>query len=265
MLSRAKRRVSPDLRISSAAQLLPKSTRHAAARAHRVAVLKRRIQAGATIPARAGNICSYDGAVRPAILFAPGAGAPSSSAWMQRYAAHLGHLGAVTAFDYPYMREGRKSPDRWPTLLQAHRDALAEVRSTTSGPVVLAGKSMGSRVGCHLSDTEEVAALVCFGYPLRGARADAPLRDGVLRTLRTPVLFVQGTRDKLCPLDLLEDVRRAMTAPNALHVVETGDHSLEVTRTYLKTHGCTQDDVERGIMTAVAEFLARHVPGLSPS
>lgn len=180
---------------------------------------------------------------------------------MRRYAAHLGRFGAVTPFDYPYMKEGRKAPDRWPTLLQAHRDALEDVRRTVSGPVVLAGKSMGSRVGCHLSTTEDIAALVCFGYPLRGAQPGSPLRDAVLRTLTTPVLFVQGTRDKLCPLDLLDEVRAAMTAPSELYVVETGDHSLEVTRTYLKSHGRSQEDVEEGIMAAVAEFLTRHVSG----
>src|SRR5205814_3757511 len=40
----------------------------------------------------------------PLILFAPGAGAPSSSAWMKRWAKHLGTLGRVVPFDYPYMR-----------------------------------------------------------------------------------------------------------------------------------------------------------------
>src|SRR5512145_321110 len=109
---------------------------------------------------------------RPLILFAPGAGAPSTSPWMSAWAERLATLGAVVRLDYPYMRAGRRSPDRLPILVSAHRDALAGARGRRRGPVVLAGKSMGSRVGCHLALEEQVDALVCLGYPLRGARGD---------------------------------------------------------------------------------------------
>ncbi|HTN50950.1 MAG TPA: alpha/beta fold hydrolase, partial [Anaeromyxobacter sp.] len=165
---------------------------------------------------------------RPLLLFAPGAGAPSTSPWMERWAARLGGPGKVVRFDYPYVKEGRRAPDRLPVLVEAHRAALAAARARHPGPAVLAGKSMGGRVGCHLALEAEaaVAALVCLGYPLRGQRGD--LRDQVLRALRIPILFIQGTRDPLCPLEALEAVRARMRAPSALHVVEGGNHSLEV-------------------------------------
>src|SRR5256885_6964080 len=44
---------------------------------------------------------------------------------------------------------------------------------------------------------------------------------------RSPILFVQGSRDALCPLPDLERVRAAMTAPSALHVVQGGNHRSE--------------------------------------
>jgi uncharacterized protein len=62
----------------------------------------------------------------PLFLFAPGAGAPSSHPWMQRWKVRLQEIGEVETFDYPYMREGRKRPDRLPELIAAHREALAE-------------------------------------------------------------------------------------------------------------------------------------------
>ena len=68
----------------------------------------------------------------------------------------------------------------------------------------------------------------------RGRRVTEKLRDEALLALSTPILFAQGTKDRLCPLDLLADVRRRMTAPNALHIVEGGDHSLLVAKTALK-------------------------------
>ena len=160
-------------------------------------------------------------------LFAPGAGAPSTSAWMQAWRARLGRLGTVVAFDYGYMKAGRKTPDRLPTLIAAHAAALASAREQTSGPVILIGKSMGSRIGCHLSLETPVSGLVCLGYPLVAASSGA-VRDEVLLALTTPILFVKGTRDPLCPLDRLAPVRAKMKARNEFHVVEGGNHSLEI-------------------------------------
>jgi predicted alpha/beta-hydrolase family hydrolase len=98
----------------------------------------------------------------------------------------------------------------------------------------------------------EVAGLVCLGYPLRGA--SGRLRDEVLLALRTPILLVQGTRDPLCPLDALAAVRPRMAAPSTLHVVEGGDHSLQVGRRALRERGETQDDVDARILAAIRRF-----------
>ena len=193
--------------------------------------------------------------MRPLIVFAPGAGAPSSSKWMQRWAARLSALGDVKPIDYPYMLAGRRSPDPLPKLIAAHREAIAKARTGREGPVVLMGKSMGGRVGCHVSLEESVNAVVCFGYPLKGAGKAGALRDAVLLQMRTPILFLQGTRDPLCPLDLLESVRPRMTAKNDLFVVEGADHSLEVSKTELKRVGETQDDVEARILERISTFL----------
>jgi len=190
---------------------------------------------------------------RPLLLFAPGAGAPSSSPWMSAWAERLGTIGDVVRLDYPYALAGRRSPDRLPVLVEAHRAALAAARARRSGPVVLAGKSMGSRVGCHVALEERVDALVCLGYPLRGVRGE--LRSEVLLALRTPILFVEGSRDALCPLDALEEVRRRMRAPSALHVVEGGNHSLEVGVRALRAAGETQADVDARALAAIAAFL----------
>ncbi len=191
-----------------------------------------------------------------AFLFAPGAGAPSTSAWMRGMQARLSALGPVTAFDYPYMLAGTRAPDRQPVLIEAHARALAELRARGAEKVVLAGKSMGGRIGCHVAVEleDKPHALVCFGYPL--VSPSGAVRDQVLLELETPVLFVQGTRDSLCPLERLDAVRVRMRAPSELFVLEDGDHSLEVTRTRLKARGETQDTVDAGIVGRVSAFLA---------
>ena len=188
-------------------------------------------------------------------LFAPGAGAPSTHPWMQKWKQNLEGIGEIILFDYDYMREGRRRPDPLPQLIAAHRSALAEAREKSSGPIFLIGKSMGGRIGCHVALEEKVAGLVCLGYPLCGGGDRTKLRDKVLRELQTPVLFVQGTRDPLCPLDLLEKVRSQMKAPNFLYLVEDGDHSLRLTKRGLQAAGETQDDVDRRIVAAINKFV----------
>lgn len=192
---------------------------------------------------------------RPLFLFAPGAGAPSSHPWMQKWKRRLESLGRVVAFDYAYMREGRKRPDFLPQLIAAHRAALTENRQPNES-VILIGKSMGGRIGCHLSLEQPVSGLVCMGYPLCGGGDPTKLRDKVLRELTTPVLFVQGTRDPLCPLDLFEPVRAQMKAPSHLYVVEGGDHSLLVRKGDLKQMGKTQEEIDEQIVKAIGSFLA---------
>jgi uncharacterized protein len=194
---------------------------------------------------------------KPLLLFAPGAGAPSTHPWMRAWTERLGAIGDVRTFDYDYMREGRRRPDPPALLIAAHRQALRNARTDDRQPVILIGKSMGGRIGCHVALEEPVAGLVCLGYPLCGAGDPKRLRDKVLRDLRTPVLFVQGTRDALCPLDLLESVRQEMEAPNFLHLVEGGDHSLLVTKTQLKNTGERQEQVDERVLVAILKFVGR--------
>jgi predicted alpha/beta-hydrolase family hydrolase len=181
---------------------------------------------------------------------------------MLRFAELLGALGSVRSFDYPYMRATprRKAPDKADVLIAAHRAELEAVRATSAPAdrLVLAGKSMGGRIGCHVaveaarSGSPAPAGLVCFGYPLRGQ--NGKLRDEVLLALKTPVLFVQGTRDTLCALPELDEVRKRMNVRNELFVVEGGDHSLEATKTSLKARGTSQAEVELAIVATVRDF-----------
>ena len=198
---------------------------------------------------------------KPLFLFAPGAGAGSSHPWMQRWMRRLTEIGEVILFDYPYMKAGRRRPDPLPKLIAAHGEAVVQARAQASGPLVLTGKSMGGRIGCHVANHEKVDALVCLGYPLCAAGDRSKLRDQVLRELATPVLFVQGTRDPLCPLELLEPVRAEMKAATILHVVEGGDHSLLVKKRDLVARGLTQDAVEEEVADRIAGFVRERATG----
>jgi len=198
----------------------------------------------------------------PVFVFAHGAGKDSSSDWMRGWAERLGTLGEVYPFDYPYMREGRRRPDRAEKLIAAHREAIAAAKKQyPRRKLVLIGKSMGSRMGCHVMVNDPptgVLALVCLGYPLVGAGKTKKVRDEVLLALpaATRILFVQGTRDPLCPLGQLEELLPRMAAETELHVVQTGNHSLETTKTWLKQNESSQDEVDASTLAAIDAFLA---------
>jgi predicted alpha/beta-hydrolase family hydrolase len=87
---------------------------------------------------------------------------------MEHWATLLQQLGEVVRFDYAYMVDGRNRPDRLPWLIETHRAALKAARERREGQVILIGKSMGGRVGCHVSLQEQVSAVICLGYPLCG-------------------------------------------------------------------------------------------------
>jgi predicted alpha/beta-hydrolase family hydrolase len=192
---------------------------------------------------------------KPVFLFAPGAGAPSSHPWMKHWVSLLQELGSVHTFDYHYMQDGRLRPDPLPGLIEAHLTALGKIQKSSQSKIDLVGKSMGSRVGCHVSLEAPVNFVVCLGYPLCAAGDRTKLRDKVLLAMKTPVLFVQGTRDSLCPLDLLTKVLRRMKTPHRLRRVPDGDHSLTVTKRQLKASGKTQEQVDRSLLVSIRDFI----------
>ncbi len=188
-------------------------------------------------------------------LFAHGAGAPSSSDWMKHYTVMLRRIAPTVTFDYPYIAAGRKRPDPAARLLEAHAEALSQGKKQHGPRAVLIGKSMGGRMGCHLALKEDVLGVVCLGYPLKGMGASTKLRDQVLLDLTKKACFIQGTRDPLCPLDLLRTVLDKRKAESTLHIVATGDHSLLPTKTHLKVSGLTETEIEAETMNVIRTFI----------
>lgn len=176
---------------------------------------------------------------------------------MRAWAARLATLGAVETFDYPYMQGNKRAPDPQALLIRAHLAAIDQALARhPAHELVLIGKSMGSRIGCHVALERPVSKLVCLGYPLQAAGKPGKIRDQVLLELETPILFVQGTRDPLCPLELLSGVRAKMRVRSKLFVVDAGDHSLQVTKAQLKAAGESQGAVDERILHVIARFVA---------
>lgn len=210
---------------------------------------------------RRKNECGDDDVSSPVVVFAHGAGAPSSSDWMIKWKDMLGKaLDAVevVTFDYPYIAGGkRKAPPKAEKLVEFHTDVVKKAVAKFPGhPLILAGKSMGSRVSCMVACKEEIAAsaVLCLGYPLKGM--NGAVRDELLLQITVPIMFVQGSKDGLCPLDKLEAVRKKMRSLSELHVIDGGDHSFKIGKKHLQTKGATQDEAEDLAVQAIAAFIS---------
>jgi len=161
------------------------------------------------------------------VVLAPGAGADMNHPFMETVARGLTGKGLkVVRFNFVYAEAGRKAPDRQPVLEATYRAVLDHVGR--AGRLVAGGKSMGGRIASHVVASGTTAeGLLFLGYPLHPPGKPDRIRDEHLRTISTPMLFIEGTRDPFCPLETLASVRRNLTAPNELVVIDDGDHSFK--------------------------------------
>ena len=188
----------------------------------------------------------------PAILLAHGAGLGQEHPWMtsmRRALVDAGHT--VMTFDYLYMEQGRRAPDRMNRLLDVH-EAAADALREVGGDVVLAGKSMGGRVGSHLvSDGRcDALGLVYLGYPLVAMGKSEARETEHLVAIDVPQLFITGTRDRMGPEHLIADVAASVPDGTA-EFIDTGDHSLVP----LKKTGRTIDDSIAQSVSAIDEWI----------
>jgi len=146
------------------------------------------------------------------------------------------------SFNYPYAEAGRRSPDQPKTALAAH-GAAADRLSTYTKKVVLAGKSMGGRLGSHLAEHRtDLAGLIYYGYPIVSP-ASRQVRDtSHLDKVDVPQLFFAGTRDPLCPLETLLEVTAGLD-DITVAIIEGGDHSFKVPQAVGKPYPEVLDDL----------------------
>lgn len=164
------------------------------------------------------------------LVLAHGAGAGQHHPWMRHVAAGFETRGIrVVTFDFPYMAEGRKLPDKAPILEAAFITVWEEAARTASGPMFAAGKSMGGRMASMVAARQgfspSPAGLIFFGYPLHPPGKPGQRRDQHLPDITVPMLFMHGTKDPFGTPDEMTQLVAGL--PRAtLHLVDRGDHSL---------------------------------------
>lgn len=168
-----------------------------------------------------------------AFVFAHGAGAGMTHPFMQAVATGLAARRIATLrYQFPYMEHGSKRPDPPAVAHAAVRAAVAATAAALPGVALIAGgKSFGGRMTSQAQAAEplpHVRGLCFFGFPLHPAGKPATERGDHLAGIDVPMLFLQGTRDALAEICLIEPLVAALGPRATLHLVAGADHSFHV-------------------------------------
>lgn len=191
-------------------------------------------------------------------VFAHGAGAGMRHPFMERMSAALIERGIGTLrYQFPYMERRSKRPDARPVLIRTV-EAACRFASTQAPrvPLFAGGKSMGGRMTSHASSEgriDFIKGLIYLGFPLHPPGKPSVERADHLKDVSHPMLFLQGTRDKLADLSLLTPICNQLGSRATLHVMEGADHSFG----YLKDQ--RPDDVYRLLAAIIAEWIRRFI------
>jgi uncharacterized protein len=170
---------------------------------------------------------------RACFVFAHGAGAGMEHPSMSAVAEELASLGIATLrYQFPYMERRSKRPDP-PELCHATvRAAVAEaVQRLPMLPLIAGGRSFGGRMTSQaqsMAPLPDVLGLAFLAFPLHPAKQPSDARAKHLFDVKIPMLFLQGTRDELAYLDLLEPVVNQLGALATLKLLQDADHSFHV-------------------------------------
>jgi uncharacterized protein len=190
------------------------------------------------------------------LVLAHGAGAGMRHRFMEDVAQKLADRSVATLrYQFPYMEKGIKRPDSEAVLTATVRAAVAAAKKYTEGLSIFAGgKSMGGRMTSLAAAKAplDVQGLIYFGFPLHAAGKPSANRGDHLFDITLPMLFLQGSRDALADLKLLQPLCVRLGKRAELFVIEGGDHSFHL----LKSSGRSDDQVLEETATKVASWIS---------
>jgi predicted alpha/beta-hydrolase family hydrolase len=182
-----------------------------------------------------------------AIILAHGAGNDMHHPFMTTFNQAFARAGLLSVkFNFPYTEQGRKAPDRPALLEQTWQAVYQTVNSDDLSPkkLFLAGKSMGGRIASlTVAQGLECAGLIFLGYPLHPPKQPEKARTKHWPDIPCPTLFLEGTRDSLCDLSLLESALPLLAGPATLKIIEGGDHSFKVPKAQNQSQEAVFEDI----------------------
>ena len=197
---------------------------------------------------------------RACYVLAHGAGAGMTHPFMAAVAAGLAARGIATLrYQFPYMEQGSKRPDRPPVAHAIVRAAVAQAARRLPGVALVAGgKSFGGRMTSQaqaLAPLPSVRGLAFLGFPLHPAGKPSAERGQHLFDVAIPMLFLQGTRDALASLAELEPLCATLGPRATLRLFESADHSFHVPARSGRTDAQVLDEVLDALAAWIGEVV----------
>jgi len=191
-------------------------------------------------------------------VLAHGAGGGMNHPFMAAIANELATAGVASfRFQFPYMEQRRRVPDRPPVLTATVRAAVQAASKAAPDLMLFAGgKSLGGRMTSLAASEgrlDNVRGLVFFGFQLHPPNQPGTKRAEHLREAKLPMLFLQGTRDALADLKLFRPILAKLGTRSTLQVIEGADHSFHV----LKSSGKTDKDVLKELAQSASEWMKK--------
>ena len=170
---------------------------------------------------------------RACYVLAHGAGAGMTHPFMAAVANGLAERGLATLrYQFPYMEQRGKRTDPPKVAHAAVRAAVLQAsRVVPDLPLFAGGKSFGGRMTSQsqaVSPLPGVRGLVFLGFPLHPAGQPSTERAKHLFDVQIPMLFLQGTRDSLADLPLVQSVCKDLGPRATLKLFQDADHSFHV-------------------------------------
>ena len=171
------------------------------------------------------------------------------------------HRYLTLRFNFPYAEASKRRPDAMSVLRRTMRAAIGALgRDPTAAPahLFLGGKGLGGQVAADLASSRvRVDGLFLMAYPLHPQGKPEKLQPEQLFRIVSPVLFLQGSRDRTCDLDLLRRTLTRVGAPSTLHVAQEADRHFKV----LKKSRRTDEEVREGLLQATDDWIQKILGG----
>ena len=199
-------------------------------------------------------------------VLAHGAGAGMTHPFMAGLAEGLAERGIATLrYQFPFVENGSKRPDPPAVAHEAVRAAVAEAaRQFSSVPLIAGGKSFGGRMTSQaqaLAPLPGALGLVFVGFPLHSAGKPSVERAEHLSAISIPMLFLQGTRDALADLSLIEATVAAREGLATLRVIDGADHSFHVPARSGRTDHQAMDEMLDAFAAWAGTVVGQSSPG----
>jgi predicted alpha/beta-hydrolase family hydrolase len=204
---------------------------------------------------RVSGLMQRPSPAKACLVLAHGAGADMRHSFMAALAGDLAAIGVATLrFQFPYTETHGKRPDP-PALCHATiRAAVATAHTLApSLPLFAGGKSFGGRMTSQAQAEialPHVRGLVFFGFPLHPPKQPSIDRAAHLFQVKIPLLFLQGTRDALAELPLIEPLAGRLGSRATLTLLKDADHSFHVP----VRSGRTDEQVRKDMIAAFATW-----------